>query len=189
MGTPDQPDPENGVKPADDAAAALDDASGRASEVEDLREKWLRAVADLQNLKRRADRDVEDRARLKSEKLLRAILEGLDELDRALGQIPAERREADPLAHGVSLIRNILFEAVSREGVRPIPTVGLPFDPKLHEALSSLPDAEVPPGHVSAEHRKGYLWGDRVLRPSQVIVAAAPPPASRPAATGDDQAH
>jgi molecular chaperone GrpE len=72
--------------------------------------------------------------------------------------------------------------------VREIPTVGQPFDPKHHEAIASKPTAEAPAGQVVAEHRKGYLWGDRVLRPSQVIVASAPLPATTKPEPSDEPA-
>lgn len=170
-------EPESPVKDGATPPTAAAEAAPEANpEVELLREQLLRATADLQNLRRRVERDTEDRARRKSEVLLRAILAGLDELDRALEQIPLERRESDAFVRGVVMIREILLEAVRREGVKEIPTVGLPFDPNLHEAITSAPAPDVPAGHIASEHRKGYWWGDRVLRPSQVVVAAPTTP-------------
>lgn len=141
-----------------------------ASAYEEMRDSNLRAVADLQNLRKRMERDTEDRARRKVENLLRSVLGGIDELDRACATAGDT-----PLAQGVRMIREILYQAAQQEGVREIPSLGLPFDPKLHEAITSIPSDKAP-GTIIDEQRKGYLWGERVLRPSQVIIAAASQP-------------
>jgi molecular chaperone GrpE len=166
---------------AGEAEAARGEGSGAPESADarayaELHDRYLRLSADLQNLRKRMEREVEERSRRKSEGLLNGILGGLDELDRALAHLPDGRQGQDPLVQGVSLIREALIRAASQAGVREIPTVGTPFDPKIHEAIATIPTADAPPGHVVSEHRKGYLWGDRVLRPSQVVVAAAPNP-------------
>jgi molecular chaperone GrpE len=144
---------------------ALDEA---AAERDRLRDQLLRASADLQNLRRRMEKDVEERAQRKAEGLLRALLDAVDAIDRA--------REAAPpaLRDGLRLISEALLAAAAREGVRPIASVGAPFDPKLHEAISVVPKGDAPAGQVVAEQRRGYLWSERVLRPAQVLVAGAP---------------
>ncbi|HKE01044.1 MAG TPA: nucleotide exchange factor GrpE [Planctomycetota bacterium] len=171
----------NGAPPGDPSslmaavgARELAELRARAAEVEALREQHLRVNADLQNLRRRADRDVEDRARRKTEPLLVSLLETLDELDRAIET--AEKAKQPSIANGVRLIRDRLKRAAEREGVKEIPSVGGPFDPKHHEAVTTVaPPKGTAPGMVIAEQRKGYLWGDRVLRPAQVVVSESPP--------------
>jgi molecular chaperone GrpE len=153
-------------------ARELADLRARAEELERLREQHLRVNADMQNLRRRLDRDVEDRARRKAEPLLVALLDGLDELERAVDT--AEKAKQPSIASGVQLIRERLREALAREGVREIPSVGEPFDPKLHEAVSTVAPAKgKAPGTVASEQRKGYFWGERVLRPAQVVVSGS----------------
>ncbi len=160
------------------AAEELTRLRALADEAEEHRERALRVAADLQNFRRRMERDVEERSRRKAEPLLLALLDGVDELDRALAAAGSE----GPLAEGVGLIRDSLREALGREGVREIPSVGEPFDPKVHEAIAQVPAGDAPPGSIVAEQRKGWLWGDRVLRAPQVVVAAG---ASAPAG-GDE---
>jgi molecular chaperone GrpE len=145
----------------------------QAAQFAEMRDSYLRTAADFQNLRKRMERDTEDRARRKVENLLNSVLGAIDELDRACATAPDS-----PVVQGIRLIRDILNSAAVSEGIREIPTLGLPFDPKLHEALSSMP-SDKPAGTILSEHRKGYTWGDRVLRPSQVVVAAAPKPDGR----------
>ncbi|MBI3819989.1 MAG: nucleotide exchange factor GrpE [Planctomycetes bacterium] len=144
--------------------ARLREDAGKFGETLD---QLLRLTADYQNLRKRMERDTEDRAKRKTENLLRSVLNGLDELDRAC----ANARQESPLMQGVLMIRESLLQAAASEGVREISCVGLAFDPKLHDAVSSVESPQAP-GTVVAEHRKGYLWGERVLRPSQVVVSA-----------------
>jgi len=171
--------PEGGSSP--DEAGELDASmtaeelarlQAAAAEADSLREQVLRVQADFQNFRRRMERDVEDRVRRRMEPLLGSMLAGVDELDRAIqSATPASHAQ---LVDGVRMIREILMATAAREGVKEIPTMGLPFDPKLHEALTSVPTAEHTPGTVLHEQRRGYLWNDRVLRPSQVVIAVAP---------------
>ena len=134
---------------AGEAEAARGEGSGAPESADarayaELHDRYLRLSADLQNLRKRMEREVEERSRRKSEGLLNGILGGLDELDRALAHLPDGRQGQDPLVQGVSLIREALIRAASQAGVREIPTVGTPFDPKIHEAIATIPTADAP---------------------------------------------
>lgn len=144
-----------------------------ASSYDEMRDLYARANADIQNLRKRMERDTEERARRKVENLLRSVLGGIDELDRACANATD-----GPLLQGVRMIREILYQSAFHEGVREIPSIGLPFDPKVHEVITSIP-SDQPANTVVQEQRKGYHWGERVLRPTQVIIAAAPQNAPR----------
>lgn len=155
--------------PAAVSAAELEQLRAKAAERDQLHEQSLRTSADLQNLRRRMERDVDDRVRRATETLLLAVLRGIDELDHAIERAEAAHK---PIAEGIKLTRETLLGAAQREGVQEIASVGASFDPKLHEAVQSAPAGDKAPGTVVAEQRKGYLWKDRVLRPAQVVVAA-----------------
>lgn len=161
-------DAEGGLMAAVDAAE-LENLRAKAEEHAQLRDQLLRLSADLQNVRRRSEEDVKERVRRSTESLLVALMDGIDELDRALQNAPPT---AGPLADGVAMTRSTLLAAGAREGLAPIASVGQAFDPKYHEAIRSEPAGNRPPGTVVAEVRAGYLWNDRVLRPARVIVTS-----------------
>jgi len=133
-------------------------------------ERRLRAVADLENYRKRAQREKEELERFANERLLKDILPVVDNLDRALAAAPAD----DPLSGGVKLVLKVLEEALARHGVKGFDALGQHFDPKLHEAIMAVPTADQPPGTVVMQHGRGFLLNDRLVRPALVAVAAAP---------------
>ncbi len=136
---------------------------------DEARDQLLRAQADLQNFRKRKERETEERVALANARLLLELLPVVDDFERAFASLPTE--EADNAwVKGFELIWRKLQAVLEREGVTPIPATG-PFDPALHEAVSYEPDTNVPPGEIIAEVRRGYRLHDRVLRPSQVRVA------------------
>ncbi len=143
----------------------------RLKEEHELR---LRAAADLDNYKKRAQRDRDDIQKFGSERLLKDLVPVLDNLDRALAAAPA----GDPMAKGVELVRKGLEEALGRHGVEVFSALGHPFDPRLHEALAHLDVPGAAPGSVVAEHGRGVLLHGRLLRPA--MVAVAPPRKAEP---------
>lgn len=159
---------------ADEMRARVDELTAALADEQARNEQLLRAAADAQNRVRRAETD---RPRVQAEaraSTLRPLLAVLDDLYRALSAAGvATDASALALREGVEgVVRN--FEgALQTLGVEPIPAVGQPFDPYLHEALMNQPaPAGTPPGTVVAEFRRGYRAGDQVLRHSQVAVAA-----------------
>jgi molecular chaperone GrpE len=155
------------------AELELSQQKGRESfeklkEEHDLR---LRAVADLDNQRKRAAREREEVQKFANERLLKDILPVVDNLDRAL----AAAGDDDPLSGGVRLVLKVLEEGLARNGVRSFHALGEPFDPRQHEAIMTVPTAEHAPGTVVRQHGRGFRLHDRLLRPALVAVAVPPP--------------
>jgi len=144
----------------------------KAREVfEKLREehdRLLRAVADLDNYKKRAAREREEMQKFAVEKLLKDLFPVVDNLDRALAAAP----EGDPLSGGVKLVLKSLEDALARHGVKSFQALGEAFDPRLHEAIMSIPAGDQPPGTVVLQHGRGFTLHERLVRPALVGVAA-----------------
>jgi molecular chaperone GrpE len=139
----------------------------------DYKDKWLRAEAEIQNVRRRATRDREESVRAAEDRMLLDVIEVLDDLERALAALTAEQA-AESWSQGVTLTAQRMREVLSRRGVSVVPSVGQPFDPSVHEALLEVPAPEgVKPGHVVQEVQRGYARGDRALRAARVVVARA----------------
>lgn len=141
--------------------------------LKEAHERMLRAAADLENYKKRAQREKEELQKFGNEKLLKDLLPVLDNLDRALAAAPA----GDPLTKGVELVRATFEQVLGRYGVKGFSALGQPFDPAQHEALMQVPTAEKPAGTVVVEHARGFTLHDRLARPALVGVAVAPPAA------------
>lgn len=160
---------------ATDAAPPADVEQLRA-ELTDARDKLLRTQAELENVRKRTKRELDDERRFAALPLVAELLPVLDNLRRALEA--AERSgEQSGLVDGVKMVAGQLDAALARVGCRPIEALHQPFDPHLHAALTQQPTAEHPPGTVVLVVQSGYLLHDRVVRPAQVIVASAPPAA------------
>jgi molecular chaperone GrpE len=152
------------------AGAAPDAAAGEESPAV-LRDRWLRAEADLQNYRRRARRDADEGRRIAEERVMLEIVHALDDLDRA-AESAAQAGAPESWTAGVTLTSQRLREYLSREGVRTLDPAGQPFDPAFHEAILEVDaPAGVEPGHVVQVVLKGYARGDRSLRPARVVVA------------------
>jgi molecular chaperone GrpE len=172
--TPADPAPppdgaEAGEAPAD---AGTDDARGAAvpAEVEEWRDRCARLSADLQNLRRRAERERAESARYAAAPLSLGLLPVLDNLRRALAGAPQE----DPLAEGLRQVVRQLEEVLAAHGVEPIVAVGRRFDPAEHEAVMAVVDGDAEDDVVTAELLPGYRLHDRVLRPARVAVSRRP---------------
>ena len=166
-----------GEAPADDAASLraqveLSQALGRETQkkLEDVHDRWVRAVADLENYRKRAQKEREDVQKFGVERLVKDLLPVLDNLDRALAAAAVD----DPLVEGVKLVRASFEQALARHGVKSFSAMGQPFDPARHEALLQVPSAEVAPGTVVLEHARGFTLHERLVRPAMVGVSAAP---------------
>jgi len=150
--------------------------------LKDQHERFLRAAADLENYRKRAQKELADVQRFGIEKVLKDLLPTLDGLDRAL----ATAKVGDPLAEGVRLVRATLEQALAKHGVKGFSAMGARFDSAAHEALMQVPTAAQPPGTVVLEHARGFTLHDRLLRPAMVGVAVAPPPDAGGASAGGD---
>ncbi|HEX9873468.1 MAG TPA: nucleotide exchange factor GrpE [Deferrimonas sp.] len=143
-------------------------------EAEQNRDLYLRARADLENYRKRAQRDKEDLARFANENILREILPVLDNLERAVEHAGRDDNAQGSLFEGVRMTVDMFGRLIERFGVVPITTVGEAFDPSRHEAVGQIESVEHAPNTVVQELQKGYLLNDRLLRPAMVMVAKTP---------------
>jgi molecular chaperone GrpE len=154
---------------------------------EELNEKHLRALADFENYRRRARQERAEATRSGEATILLEVLPVLDNFGRAV-EAAQESNDAAALIAGVKMIHDHLLEALKRKGVRPIEAEGEPFDPTYHDAVGKVETADRPDGTVAVEIQKGYMLGDRVLRPSRVLVAVQPAcEAERPRESGPEE--
>ena len=138
-------------------------------EKKDNWDRYLRAAADLENLRKRQRREVEDGKLEAKGKVLKEMLPVVDNLERAIEH--ARQQSGDsPIIEGVQLVLRQLMTAFERLDVTPIEAMGAPFDPNLHEAISQQ-ESDAPPGSVVQVLQRGYKGGDRLLRPALVVVA------------------
>lgn len=135
-------------------------------------DKYLRERADLENYRRRVQKDKEDLMKYGNECLLLEILPVLDNMERALSHASEESLSA--VIEGVSLTRSMLLSVLKKFGVEPVEAKGAVFDPAFHQAMCQIESADAEPNTVIEEFQKGYLLNDRLLRPAMVSVAAAP---------------
>ena len=152
----------------------------RADELEDLRrqlnekqDRLLRALAEVDNVKRRTQRERDEYVRYANESLVRDLLPVVDNFDRALEAARATG-EAAKVVEGVALIQRELLKVLERVGVSRYSALGERFDPNRHEATGRVVSGSHPPDTVVGEMAPGYLLNGRVLRAAQVVVAAAP---------------
>jgi molecular chaperone GrpE len=145
-------------------------------EIERLKEElrrehdlYLRALADFENYRKRVDRDRASAARSGKREIILAMLNVLDDFDRALQHVddaPA------PVATGLQAVKRKLLGLLESQGITPLRSVGEAFDPALHDAIGTVESDEVESGRVVEELQRGYRWGDDVLRPARVRVAS-----------------
>ncbi len=141
-----------------------------AAEVETLRERYLRLAADMENFRKRTDRDYYSRVQIEVARMVTAFLPLVDDLERCLN-VKDEAREYESLRQGVGLIHQKFNKVLSDYGVAPMEAEGKEFDPNLHDALTEMVSAGKPAGLVLEEHCKGYMLRDKVLRPAKVVVS------------------
>ncbi len=154
--------------PADGDATPSDGPAAGSSRERELEDRWRRSAADLDNLRKRAVRDI-DRERMSERiRVNAAWLPVLDNLELALSHAD------DPdhlLVRGIRAVRDQAVDILNRQGFPPVDEVGVPFDPQLHEVVAVVENPDVPPGAVAAVLRPGYGHGERQLRPAMVAVS------------------
>lgn len=144
-----------------------------ADELKTAQDRYLRLAADFENYKKRAQKDQEDYIKYANERILKDLLTVLDNLQRAL-QHTQQPGGTNGLVQGVELTCKQYMETLSRHGVKEISSMGLPFDPSVHQAVALIEAKEgQAPNTIVAEHEKGYHLHDRVLRPAMVTVAGS----------------
>jgi molecular chaperone GrpE len=174
--------------PAQEAAAAL------AKENSELKDRVLRTLAEMENLRRRTEREVADSRVYAIQSFARDLVGVADNIQRALDAVRdsgvALEGPAKALVDGVELTERDLLKVLEKNGVRKFDPKGEKFDPNMHQAIFEVPDARVPSGSVVQVVQPGFAIGDRVLRPALVGVSkggpkTAPTPSASGAAAGD----
>jgi molecular chaperone GrpE len=168
-----------------DAVALQEALAAAEAEIARLKEERLRALAEVENTRRRAARDREEASQYAISAFARDLLVVADNLERALRSVSPEARQNDPqldaLLSGVEATERALKSTFERYGVSQVPAEGAPFDPHVHEAMFEVPDTSVAHGTVVQVLEAGYTIHDRTLRPARVGVARGGPRAAPPA--------
>lgn len=153
----------------------LDEALGaKGLEAATNWDKYLRERADLENYRKRVQKEKEEILKYGNESFVLEILPALDNLERAVAHAG---EEATPVIEGVKITLSMLFSTLKKFGVTPLSIIaGAPFDPAFHQAMGQVPTLEQEPNTVVVELQKGYLLNERLLRPAMVTVAIAPKP-------------
>ena len=163
-------------------AEALAASEALKAEVAALKDRILRTMAEMENLRRRTEKEVADAKSYGVSSFARDMLTVADNLQRAQVSLPAEARgdlstAVKSFIEGVELTERDFLSRLARFGIKPMETTGQRFDPNRHEALFELPDPSVPSGTIVKEVETGYTIADRVLRPAKVGVARGGPKA------------
>jgi molecular chaperone GrpE len=155
-----------------------DKLAAAESEIADLKDKYLRALAEAENSRKRMRHQSEETVRFQRESLLRDLLPIIDNLERA---VDAARGGGNgkPIVEGVEMVLNSMREFLRAQGVTPLSAVGQAFDPTRHEAIDTVPSDAHPPNTVVDEVHRGYQIGERILRPARVTVSLPAPEGQR----------
>lgn len=160
---------------------AADALAAAQAEAASFKDKLLRTLAEMENLRKRTEREVADARTYGIASFGRDLLGVADNMRRALDAVSAELRAdagANALIEGMELTERELLKALEKSGIRRFEPVGEKFDPNVHQAMYEVPDASVPSGHVVQVVQPGYMIGDRVLRPAMVGVSKGGPKAA-----------
>jgi len=175
---------------ADNATApeAADPVAEARREAAEFKDKLLRTLAEMENLRKRTEREVLDARMYGIAGFARDVLAVADNMHRALAAIGPELREAadakvKALIEGVELTERELLKSLEKNGVKKFSPEGEKFDPNVHQAMYEVPTSDLPPGQVAQVIQAGYMIGERVLRPAMVAVSKAAP---KPAASAND---
>ena len=145
----------------------------KEKEAKEHYERYLRQIAEVDNFKKRINREKEDAIRYANENLIKDILPIIDNLERAIAHAQGGGN-GKPLVEGVEMVLRGLLDVFGKHGVVQVPAVGEVFDPGKHEAMAQVESSQYEPNTVVDEHHRGYLLRDRLLRPALVTVAKAP---------------
>lgn len=156
--------------------AELSETEALQAQVQDFQEQMLRAQAEMQNVRRRAELDVEKAHKFALEKFVKELLPVADSLEKAVESTEGQEAAGDLVAsirEGVEMTLNLFMNSLRKFNVAQVNPVGEPFDPQLHEAMSMVPAPDAEPNSVVAVVQKGYTLNERLVRPAMVVVAQA----------------
>jgi len=144
-----------------------------SNELAELKDKYLRVLADAENARKRIRTQSEESVRLQRENFLRDLLPIVDNLERAV-EATRGGGNGQPIVEGVEMVLRALLDFLKTNGVTPVAAVGQTFNPQLHEAVDHVHSPLHPPNTVVSEFHRGYVVGDRTLRPARVAVTKGP---------------
>lgn len=182
---------------ADDAVADAGEGSAEQriadleAEVRKLKEDYLRALADAQNVKRMADKRIEDNSKYAVSNFAKELLSVADNLGRALLAATPDARKSDQvntLAVGIEMTEKELSSALGKYGVRKVDSLNQPFDPNFHQAVQEVEKTDVPTGTVVQVFQDAYVIAERLLRPAMVVVSRGGPKREAAAPATEDTA-
>lgn len=178
-----QAEPANGAENEAAAASQADPVAVLEAEKADLKDKLLRLMADMENLRRRTEREVADARTYAVANFARDMLNVADNVRRAIESVPEEAKASAEgafkgLIEGIDLTERDLLKTLERHGVKKLDPEGQKFDPNVHQAMFEVPNPDVPNGTVVQVVQSGYVIGERVLRPALVGVAKGGPKAA-----------
>ena len=159
---------------ANDVEVEIDGEQGDPAqeEIAGLKDQLLRSVAEMENIRRRAARDVENAHKYAVEKLVEDLFAVVDSLEKAVETAQATQG-AQAIAEGVELSMKLFIDTLGKSGVEQIDPLGAPFDPQQHEAMTMVPNPDAEPNTVMDVMQKGYLLNGRLVRAAKVIVVKA----------------
>lgn len=166
-------DANNSAEAETDVQALKAEIEALQQELTETKEQALRAVADAQNVKRRAEKDAENARKYALEKFAGELLVVADNMERAIDSADAEIEGLKPLLEGVELTQKSLLAVFEKFNIEQLNPEGEPFDPQLHQAMSMVPNPNVEPNTVIAVMQKGYNLNGRLVRPAMVMVSKA----------------
>jgi molecular chaperone GrpE len=179
------PGPAAAADPAQEAARLAAEVDTLQGQIADLTDRLLRAHAEMDNIRKRAERDREDAAKYAISKFARDVVTVADNFERAIQAVPTGAAELDPalkaLVEGVSMTEREFLNVLERNGVKRINPKGEPFNPHQHQAMMEMQNTQVAPGTILEVYQCGYVIEERVLRPAMVVVAkGGPKPGQQP---------
>ncbi|MFH0732545.1 MAG: nucleotide exchange factor GrpE [Candidatus Omnitrophota bacterium] len=140
-------------------------------EKEDYQDKYLRLLAEFDNVRKRMEKDKQDFVKFANESIILELLNVLDDLERAVELAETRHQDLSVFLKGIEMVMAHLYEMLKENGVRPIEAKDKPFDPHFHEALMEIKNEKVPEHTVLEELQKGYLLNDKVIRTAKVKVS------------------
>ncbi len=175
-----------------DIAHAAAHAAALQAELNDMKDRYLRAVAETENLRKRADRERTEASQFGIQRFAKDLLDVADNFRRALEAVPVEARknlspQISNLLTGIEATENQMLAVFERHQLKRLDPKGERFDPNLHQAIAEAPNPETPEGHISDVAQHGFTLAGRLIRPAMVVVSRGPvsPDATRPTGGAD----
>lgn len=156
-----------------DEVTEVSEVDALTEEIGQLKDQMLRVQADAANVRRRAEIDVQNAHKFGQEKLIKELVQVVDNLERGLQVVNQDDEGQKAIGEGIELTLKSLMSALSKSNVEVVDPSGQPFDPALHQAMTMIPSADVEPNTVIDTMQKGYTLHGRVVRPAMVVVSKA----------------